>query len=150
MFFQFPYVDATSVIMSCYIALALFQVAHATSGQSFISATNMAESSIEALSDGTPHRPVPRQASRADGAEGDESAFMVDVSEALPSNDAIQSFLASPECGAISTFVGITRNNFDGKVGHPSELRGVQTYGHQGAHIALQGCETQVRHGGQA
>ena len=82
------------------------------------SATNMAEQSIEALSDGTPHRPVPRQASRAaDGAEaGDASHFMVDVAETLPSNDAIQSFLASPECGAISTFVGITRDNFDGKV----------------------------------
>lgn len=46
----------------------------------------------------------------------DSSRFMIQVSESLPPLDEIQSFLSSPSCGAVSTFVGITRNNFDGKV----------------------------------
>jgi len=41
---------------------------------------------------------------------------MIDVSETLPSITTIQQFLSSsPTSGAISTFTGITRNNFNGK-----------------------------------
>lgn len=41
---------------------------------------------------------------------------MIDVSETLPSINTIQQFLSSsPTSGAISTFTGITRNNFNGK-----------------------------------
>lgn len=44
-----------------------------------------------------------------------ESSFLVQVSESLPPSDVIQAFLSSPTCGAVSTFTGITRNNFAGK-----------------------------------
>ena len=41
---------------------------------------------------------------------------MIDVSETLPSINTIQQYLSSsPTSGAISTFTGITRNNFNGK-----------------------------------
>lgn len=45
----------------------------------------------------------------------DDSSFLVQVSDSLPPHDTIQAFLSSPTCGAISTFTGITRNNFAGK-----------------------------------
>ncbi|KAL7554191.1 hypothetical protein ACHAWF_017593 [Thalassiosira exigua] len=45
----------------------------------------------------------------------DESSFLVRVSDTLPPLDEVQAFLSSPGCGAISTFAGITRDNFAGK-----------------------------------
>ncbi|KAL9181838.1 hypothetical protein ACHAXT_012181 [Thalassiosira profunda] len=66
--------------------------------------------SILPLSDGAPHQPNDTPAPPLE-----DSSVLVQVSEALPSLDAVHRFLSSPRCGAISTFVGITRDNFAGK-----------------------------------
>lgn len=77
------------------------------------------------LSDGTPSHPPPQSnddqdESQEQGGQSrqptfDDSSFLVQVSESLPSPEAVQSFLSSPSCGAISTFTGVTRDNFAGK-----------------------------------
>ena len=75
-------------------------------------------SSIQPLSDGTPHPQTTAAQSPSASAQiliDESSSFLINVSEKLPPLDTIQTFLASPTCGAISTFTGITRNNFAGK-----------------------------------
>lgn len=42
--------------------------------------------------------------------------FMIQVSEKLPSLQECNDFCNDASCGAISSFVGITRNNFNGKI----------------------------------
>jgi molybdopterin synthase catalytic subunit len=52
------------------------------------------------------------------GASTDDSAFMVQVTETLPSLEECYNFVvtdAGESCGAVSTFVGITRDNFQNK-----------------------------------
>lgn len=41
--------------------------------------------------------------------------YWIKVSEDIPSLEDCSAFVSDPTCGAISTFVGITRNNFQGK-----------------------------------
>ncbi len=41
--------------------------------------------------------------------------FLIKVSESMPSLEECVSFVTEPNCGAVSTFSGITRNNFSGK-----------------------------------
>jgi molybdopterin synthase catalytic subunit len=50
--------------------------------------------------------------------ESSSSSLLIQVSETLPSLEYVHDFLSSssPGCGAVSVFVGITRNNFEGKV----------------------------------
>lgn len=45
-----------------------------------------------------------------------DACFLVSVASTLPSLESINAFLTHPACGAISTFSGTTRNNFNGKV----------------------------------
>jgi molybdopterin synthase catalytic subunit len=43
--------------------------------------------------------------------------YLIRVSEQIPSVQACYAFVgADPSCGAVATFVGITRNNYQGKV----------------------------------
>mmetsp|Transcript_20936 Transcript_20936/g.37811 ORF Transcript_20936/g.37811 Transcript_20936/m.37811 type:complete len:203 (+) Transcript_20936:103-711(+) len=80
--------------------------------------------SILPLSDGTPH-PISQSNNDQNKPQqeqqqpivivDDSSSFLIQVSETLPPIETIQTFLSSPSCGAISTFTGITRNNFAGK-----------------------------------
>jgi molybdopterin synthase catalytic subunit len=42
--------------------------------------------------------------------------YMIKVSEKLPTLEECSDFVTDPSCGAISSFVGITRNNFQGKI----------------------------------
>ena len=42
--------------------------------------------------------------------------YMIKISEKLPSLEECNGFVSDPSCGAISSFVGITRNNFQGKI----------------------------------
>jgi len=44
-----------------------------------------------------------------------ENKFFIKVSEDLPSLQDCSDFVNDPSCGAISTFVGTTRDNFQGK-----------------------------------
>lgn len=44
-----------------------------------------------------------------------DSQYLIRVSEDLLSLQECSDFVTDPTCGAISTFVGITRDNFDGK-----------------------------------
>lgn len=44
-----------------------------------------------------------------------EKKYLIKVSESMPSLEECVSFVTDPSCGAISTFSGITRNNFQGK-----------------------------------
>jgi molybdopterin synthase catalytic subunit len=47
----------------------------------------------------------------------DYDRFLIAVTEDLPTLDDCYQFVASePSCGAVSTFVGITRDNFQGKI----------------------------------
>ena len=41
--------------------------------------------------------------------------FLIKVSEKIPSLEECTCFVSDPSCGAISTFTGVTRNNFQGK-----------------------------------
>jgi molybdopterin synthase catalytic subunit len=41
---------------------------------------------------------------------------MIKVSEKLPTLEECNDFVCDPSCGAISSFVGVTRNNFQGKI----------------------------------
>lgn len=50
-----------------------------------------------------------------DDADDDNSRFMVSVSELLPSLEECYQFVVTGGSGAVSTFVGITRDNFQGK-----------------------------------
>ena len=45
-----------------------------------------------------------------------DDCFLISVATSLPSLKSINAFLTHPACGAISTFSGTTRNNFNGKV----------------------------------
>jgi molybdopterin synthase catalytic subunit len=45
----------------------------------------------------------------------DDSNFLVQVTEDLPSLQTCYDFVVDGPCGAVSTFVGITRDNFQGK-----------------------------------
>jgi molybdopterin synthase catalytic subunit len=45
----------------------------------------------------------------------DQSRYFIRVSEELPTLEECSDFVTDTNCGAISTFVGITRDNFDGK-----------------------------------
>ena len=47
--------------------------------------------------------------------DDDNSRFMVSVSEQLPSLEECYQFVVTGGSGAVSTFVGITRDNFKGK-----------------------------------
>ena len=44
------------------------------------------------------------------------SKYFIKVSEQLPSLQECSDFVNDPSCGAISTFVGTTRDNFQGKI----------------------------------
>eukprot|EP00934_Nitzschia_sp_Nitz4_P008426 Nitzschia sp. Nitz4//scaffold35_size145790//73919//75823//NITZ4_003029-RA/size145790-processed-gene-0.237-mRNA-1//-1//CDS//3329549121//8416//frame0 len=44
-----------------------------------------------------------------------ESKYFIEVSEKLPTLEECYSFVNDPGCGAVSTFVGTTRDNFHGK-----------------------------------
>lgn len=44
-----------------------------------------------------------------------DSAFLIKVSEDLPTLQTCYDFVVDGPCGAVSTFVGITRDNFQGK-----------------------------------
>ena len=44
-----------------------------------------------------------------------DERFLISVSENMPSLEECTNFVNDPTCGAISTFVGITRDNFQGK-----------------------------------
>jgi molybdopterin synthase catalytic subunit len=45
-----------------------------------------------------------------------DDCFLIEVSEKLPTLEECYAFVAdAPSCGAVSTFVGITRDNFQGK-----------------------------------
>jgi len=41
--------------------------------------------------------------------------YLIKVSDNLPSVEECCAFCADPSCGAVATFLGITRNNFQGK-----------------------------------
>jgi len=72
--------------------------------------------SILPLSDGTAKKLPPTSCNQNDDNNHTLSSFMIGVPETLPSINTIQQFLSSsPTSGAISTFTGITRNNFNGK-----------------------------------
>lgn len=43
------------------------------------------------------------------------SNYLIKVSSTIPSLEECVSFVTDPSCGAISTFSGITRDNFQGK-----------------------------------
>ncbi len=43
------------------------------------------------------------------------SNYLIQVSSTIPSLEECVSFVTHPSCGAISTFSGITRDNFQGK-----------------------------------
>ena len=50
-------------------------------------------------------------------SSGQEERYLIKVSEHLPSVQECYEFAGmDPSCGAVATFVGITRNNFNGKV----------------------------------
>lgn len=49
------------------------------------------------------------------GANGNDDCYFIRVSEQLPSVEECYNFVISPSCGAVSTFVGTTRDNFKGK-----------------------------------
>ena len=69
-------------------------------------------------------RPVPAQTVPATEAmetsgshiDKDDSRFFVRVSEVLPSIQECHDFVSDPSCGAMTSFVGTTRDNFNGKV----------------------------------
>lgn len=44
-----------------------------------------------------------------------ETKYFIEVSENLPSLQDCYNFVNDPGCGAVSTFVGTTRDNFNGK-----------------------------------
>lgn len=54
--------------------------------------------------------------SEATNAQNNDTSFLISVSSNLPTLEFINSFLTHPACGAISLFIGTTRNNFDGKI----------------------------------
>ncbi len=41
--------------------------------------------------------------------------YLIKVSESIPTLEECVSFVTDPSCGAVSTFTGITRDNFQGK-----------------------------------
>ena len=76
---------------------------------------NSSKDSILPLSDGTA-KLSPTSCNQNNDNNNNSASLMIDVSETLPSINTIQQFLSSsPTSGAISTFTGITRNNFNGK-----------------------------------
>ena len=47
--------------------------------------------------------------------EDAEDPFLIQVSETLPSLEECYQFVVTDACGAVATFVGVTRDNFQGK-----------------------------------
>jgi molybdopterin synthase catalytic subunit len=45
-----------------------------------------------------------------------QQRYWIDVTEKLPSIDDCTTFVNDPSCGAITTFIGTTRNNYQGKI----------------------------------
>lgn len=48
-------------------------------------------------------------------AQDNKDKFLIKVSESIPSLEDCVDFVTESSCGAVSTFSGITRNNFSGK-----------------------------------
>lgn len=48
-------------------------------------------------------------------SEVNEERYLIKVAEEMPSLSDCSAFVSDPSCGAISTFIGITRNNFQNK-----------------------------------
>ena len=48
-------------------------------------------------------------------SDNDDNRFFVMVNEHMPTFDTCYNFCNLPECGAVSSFVGTTRNSFKGK-----------------------------------
>ena len=71
-------------------------------------------STIEPLSDGTQPPSSSKQPLKDDNNSNNDN-YLIQVSDKLPSHHEIQQFLTASNCGAISTFTGITRDNFAGK-----------------------------------
>eukprot|EP00986_Skeletonema_menzelii_P009418 scaffold4287_cov151-Skeletonema_menzelii.AAC.1 len=69
---------------------------------------------IEPLSDGTQQQQPSSTTNQLNG--GGTNNYLIQVSDKLPSHHEIQNFLTASNCGAISTFTGITRDNFAGKM----------------------------------
>lgn len=54
-----------------------------------------------------------------------ETRFLIQVSENIPTLQQCHDFVASdPLCGAVATFTGITRNNYQGKIVHKLSYEG--------------------------
>lgn len=49
-------------------------------------------------------------------SQTDEEKYFIRVSERVPSLQECSNFVSGTNCGAISTFSGITRDNFEGKI----------------------------------
>jgi molybdopterin synthase catalytic subunit len=49
-------------------------------------------------------------------ATSNNDRFLVKVSNNIPSLEECYKFCSDPSCGAVATFAGITRNNFQGKI----------------------------------
>jgi len=47
--------------------------------------------------------------------KNEDKKYLIKVSEVIPTLEECMTFVTDPSCGAISTFSGITRNNFQGK-----------------------------------
>lgn len=54
-------------------------------------------------------------AGNSSGSAVDDSRFLISISEDLPTLQECHDFCATPCCGAVSTFVGITRDSFAGR-----------------------------------
>jgi molybdopterin synthase catalytic subunit len=50
-----------------------------------------------------------------DNNTNSDDRFLLVVSETLPSLDECYQFVTNPSCGAVASFVGITRDNFQGR-----------------------------------
>ena len=58
----------------------------------------------------------PPSSDQANNDQNDHNnRFLIKVSETIPTLEECTKFVTDPSCGAISTFIGITRNNFQGK-----------------------------------
>jgi molybdopterin synthase catalytic subunit len=44
-----------------------------------------------------------------------QQRYLIQVSESIPALQDCHDFCADPSCGAVATFVGVTRDNFNGK-----------------------------------
>lgn len=72
----------------------------------------------------------------------DSNRFFIRVSKDLPSLQACSDFVNDPSCGAISTFVGITRDNFQGKTVTQLSYEGYVPMAEKELHkICVQACQ---------